>query len=693
LEAPRTLFKSRKKSDASRLAPARSPHPAVLMLIAAKFHGLAGPKAGSPSIGGPCRLEFELEFYLVLPIAAPMNPLSFSSTDEDFEMKTHLKNLSFAAALLTVFNVAVANADDDKAPARVEFEQQAIPAMPYTVTHADWTAGDEAQYDKFVTQIGSAIAAHKCNTVKKCMRDPKINLYAAKDPAGAFFYADCAEFPYLLRAYFAYQNHLPFSYANNTRMNMKPVASMNDHDAELPNKNPANGPYGNTIISRSAPNVAALLGQEPNLVSYIVNMYDNVSTRMFRTSALSENYGTLADLYPVKIDRNGIRAGTMVHSTGHVMIVWNVDENGGINVFDGHPDGTVQSKKIQAANLDRARPDQNLGFLRFRPLHLKGATKAPNGELLGGQVVTESDQTLLAQGKYSLEQWFGPGSQVFPGQTVEPNAWKHAFAGIGFFDFLASRLRGSNVVVNVVDAVADQMNSVCLSIQDRVGAVEQATLAGVQALPHPEALPQDVYGEEEQKVWAPFSTPGRDGVLRAATQDVIKSAVAQFKRAKAGARDLSFTGSASDYAKALVGRVKAFDQSCKITFKGSAGQPVTVGYSVLLANLGKMSFDPYDCPEKRWGVIGQPGMSCHDGDTQNVWYSAETNMRNTVGKLTINEVQVMRSDRAITLEMLGDASLIDRPDNEAVSLGTSNAPITDLLKTFGSQAFLNQLTK
>lgn len=584
-----------------------------------------------------------------------------------------------------------AYADEALPAARIEFEHQILPNMPYVVTRADWLPSDEAQFDKFIGQLGQAIAHHKCNSVKTCMRNPAINMYASQDPAGVTFYSDCAEFPYFLRAYFAYHNHLPFSYANNARMNLKPVASMNDHDNELPNKSPANGPYGNTIISRSRSNVAAAIGDEPNLIPFIVNMFDNVSTRMFRTSALSQNYGLLSDLYPVKINRGGIHSGTLVHSTGHVMIVWSVDAQGGVNVFDGHPDGTVQSKKIQSANLDRARPDQNLGFLRFRSLHLVGAEVTASGEMIGGKVVPEADSVLIASGKYSLEQWFGPGSNVLPGQKIDPNAWKHAFANTNFFDFLATRLRASDVVINAVDAINDRLNSLCLAFKDRVVAVNQATAKSTQLLPHPVNIPGDLYGEDEETVWAPFSSPGRDGVLRAMAQDVVSSAIDDFKRAKSGAKDITFDGDAVDYAQALSTRLSAFDQSCQVSFHGSDNKVVTVSLSRLLSSLNLMSYDPYDCPEKRWGIYGQPGTQCVDGDPQGLWYKAEQYSRNSVGKLTLNEVAVVRSDRPITLELLRNPSLIDRPDTDAINLGTKQIPQTDLKKIFGSQSFLDRL--
>ncbi|MES2854314.1 MAG: hypothetical protein V4692_00545, partial [Bdellovibrionota bacterium] len=96
------------------------------------------------------------------------------------------------------------------------------------------------------------------------------------------------------------------------------------------------------------------------------NTMDAISTATFRVGALSPNY-SLSDVYPVKIDREGIRPGTIVHSTGHIYVVTEVDSRGNISMIDAHPDNSVTFKMFDSSKLARSRPDHGLGFFRFRP--------------------------------------------------------------------------------------------------------------------------------------------------------------------------------------------------------------------------------------------------------------------------------------------------------------------------------------
>jgi hypothetical protein len=45
--------------------------------------------------------------------------------------------------------------------------------------------------------------------------------------------------------------------------------------------------------------------------------------------------------------------------------------------------------------------------------------------------------------------------------------------------------------------------------------------------------------------------------------------------------------------------------------------------------LFKMSFDPYHCPELRWGAMDSSELAtCPDGSTKRRWYDAEERLRN-----------------------------------------------------------------
>ena len=80
----------------------------------------------------------------------------------------------------------------------------------WRVLRTAWTEQDERAYEEFVARIGES----DCKTVHECLTDAKANpLYRASNPADMRFYADCADLPYMLRAYFAWKNGLPFAYS------------------------------------------------------------------------------------------------------------------------------------------------------------------------------------------------------------------------------------------------------------------------------------------------------------------------------------------------------------------------------------------------------------------------------------------------------------------------------------------------
>jgi hypothetical protein len=583
---------------------------------------------------------------------------------------------------------------EDAKVALAEFRNQPQLDLPMYVVRPDWAPADEIQFAKFINQLGRAISSKQCNTVKTCMQSPKANMYAPLDAPGLVLYSDCADFPYFLRSYFAYHNGLPFGYVNSVRMNMKPVASGNDLDSTLATKREDTSPYGNTIVSRGGADTAKEPGWEPNYIGWVSRLFDAVSTRTFRVSPLTGNY-SMSDVYPVKIDRQGIGPGTLVHTTGHLMVVWDVDAKGMVQAIDAHPDGTVQFKKVQKSTFDRSRPDQGLGFYRFRPMHLVGARLSPNGAYYGGKVTTTSDQDLYNAGLWSVEQWFGPGSTIAPGTKVDPSAYKSSFAKVDFFDYLATQMRDANVILQADDLVGDALQSLCSSdIQQRQATVNQALSASppIPSMQHPSSIPADIFGEEDA-VWGPLSSPGSDVRIRASIRDVIKYAVNQFRLAKSGDSHVRYDGTPDQYVASIRAKLDAIGKSCMVQYKNSVGNVVKLTMNDVISRADRISFDPYDCAEKRWGASGQELATCRDQDPKGIWYKAEQPIRNVLGKLTDSNVSTVRSNSPITIQMLNDPSLIDRPDDSSVNLGLSRPPIKNLDVNFASPKFIELLAK
>src|SRR5690554_849440 len=81
----------------------------------------------------------------------------------------------------------------------------------WRITKERWDASDEKAWQDFVAGLGAA----DCWTFDECIKSPA-NPYRHTDPKTRF-YVDCADMPYVLRAYFAWKNGLPFAWQSAMR--------------------------------------------------------------------------------------------------------------------------------------------------------------------------------------------------------------------------------------------------------------------------------------------------------------------------------------------------------------------------------------------------------------------------------------------------------------------------------------------
>ena len=79
----------------------------------------------------------------------------------------------------------------------------------YVIRYDRWTEADERGFGEFITGLGEA----NCRTVNDCLHSAG-NPFRASDPPGVYFRSDCADLPYVLRAYYAWKRGLPFSYVS-----------------------------------------------------------------------------------------------------------------------------------------------------------------------------------------------------------------------------------------------------------------------------------------------------------------------------------------------------------------------------------------------------------------------------------------------------------------------------------------------
>lgn len=163
---------------------------------------------------------------------------------------------------------------------------------------------------------------------------------------------DCADNPFFLRAYFAWKLGLPFGY--------------HVCDRGYIGKNPGTGQWVTNESSTSKSNPVLAFN------SYLRRLMDGVHSGTARTSLDNEN----SDYYPVTLDREGLRPGTVYADPyGHtfILVSWvpqTKDHPGVLLAVDAQPDKTIAIKRFWKGNFlfNTSEVVGEPGFKAFRPI-------------------------------------------------------------------------------------------------------------------------------------------------------------------------------------------------------------------------------------------------------------------------------------------------------------------------------------
>ena len=474
----------------------------------------------------------------------------------------------------------------------------------WKITKDHWSESDEAAWRDFIAGLGAA----DCWTLDACLKSVA-NPYRHTDPRGVQFLVDCADTPYVLRAYFAWKNGLPFAWTNGVL--------------------PADGvrgdirysPYGNRVVSRaSVPRTAYGVPAMPILRQ----LTWTISTAMFRRDARVWDPDMFADTYSPRLDREAIGPGAIVYDVnGHIATVWRVEPNGRIWIFSSHPDHTL-SRTFVGREFLRTGPELGSIFQKFRPIRVVGAKRAANGALVGGRIVGTPNSEIP---DFSLEQYTG-------NPPSDPAAWRRAQwvwqdETMDFYTYLRAKMSFGDLEYRPLDEVNAMMMSLCQDLRARQRAVEISLEEGIDRMTPPERLPGNIYGTDG--VWELYSTPSRDARLKTAFKELYDSVVQFVKLDLIDAPRLKYDGND------LVGDIrKLYDRkaaACTISYRNSAGRSVTLSLRQITERLFKLSFDPYQCVERRWGATDPAELStCPDGLLKQRWYEAEQKLRNQIDR-------------------------------------------------------------
>ncbi len=567
------------------------------------------------------------QFFNVLATTFLMSPMVLAQSIDCSTLTTRTE--VFNGKKFLKYNVV------DSAYMRCPQVQATRPVMNWKIKKAEWTAQDEVNYANFIKKIGYS----KCNTVDKCLAGSD-NPIRTEEDLMFTHYSDCADFPYYLRSYFAYKNNLPFSMVTEIKqapftdsqqqqtiaerakiLAEKGEAAAAAFDARVRDLRYSRN--GNIPVSKL--NVPSSSGAVRDFAIFGPRIMDQVSSGTLRM--LNGALGPVeSDFYSPNISKNSIRPGSVLYNVaGHVAIVYDITPKGEVLYVDAHPDNSV-TRGVFNPDFKLVRSSYGGNFKNFRPVKVLNPTIDAEGNITKGQVVALSDAQIT---DFSVEQYEGNGKNS-AGNTIfklNPNDSK----SVDFYDWVKFRLSGGSYRLDPIAEMKSEMAQLCVMAQDRIAAVQAATDNQVDKKDHPDALPQNIFGADGE--WEAYSTPGRDMRLKLKMVSIPETAKTWMSRYQAKDPLLSYSG--TNLKADLIEAYKQSVAACKITYKNSAGKDVTIGLETLINRVAQISYDPYACPEVRWGAYKQDELaSCQDSQEKMEWHHLQQFLRNNLVKDT-----------------------------------------------------------
>ena len=475
-------------------------------------------------------------------------------------------------------------------------------AGDYVVRFDHWSDADERDFGEFVQAIGDS----GCPTVDLCLKGTW-NPFRASDAPSVHFYSDCAQFPYVLRAYFAWKRGLPFSYESGV--------AVRGGGAD-----PRYSPDGNVVTARTDVRTGSTSGYR-----LLSDLQRAISTASYRTHPDIDS-PIPPDFYSPQLSAKSIRPGTVIYDpNGHAALVTRVESDGRIAFIDSHPDNTV-THEYYDLRFVRARPGVGAGFKNWRPLRLVDYTRGADGALIGGHYELARNAEIP---DFSDEQYYGNGSK--PDDADWANG-TFALNGenLDYYDYVRAAVGGGKLEFDPVKEVAEMVDSNCADLHYRAQAVDIALAAGIQHRSEPERLPRNIYGTSGD--WETYSTPSRDARLKTAFVE-LRNKVQRFVEMYQRGDTTHLLYSGGDLIDDMIAAYDRESGKCSLTYTRTNGAPVTLSYEDARKRLFLISFDPYQCVERRWGATDPAELSsCQDGDLKRQWYVAEQNLRNQIDR-------------------------------------------------------------
>jgi hypothetical protein len=431
-----------------------------------------------------------------------------------------------------------------------------VGAGPLQQGSGRWDLAANALYAVWVEQLFDAPPEQTLSfpSLTPVIADPGRNLLynylGAGEDKGLRLEPDCADLPYILRAYFAWKLGLPVSYRACSRGSASSPPRCQAATVETP------------PIGASASTFRGLSGR-------IMNTVHSGSGR----TALADD---ATDFYPVPLERSALWPGTLYADPyGHtlVLVKWlpqAAGRPGMLLAVDAQPDNSVNRKRFwEGTFLFADTPSAGPGFKAFRPMAGGAPRPMNNAELRGGG----------GSPPYSLEQ-----------ASLSPE---------GFYTRMQRLINPAGL--DPTGAYDAALAALMEQLQTRVASVQRGEDYMRGQGGRNMSMPNGAAIFETTGPWEDYSTPSRDMRLLIA-MNVVEGLPDRIRRYPELYR---LGGETPGQAAARIAALHAQRISERsISYQRSDGSPWRLSVAELYARRPalELAYNPNDCIERRWGA-------------------------------------------------------------------------------------------
>lgn len=434
---------------------------------------------------------------------------------------------------------------------------------PWWETRIKWERDTENLYSLWIERLFDAPLDSDItwNPLADVFKDPSRNvlydyLGMQEDKDGMRADPDCADFPYTLRAYFAWKLGLPMAMRQCRRGNAERAPTC-----------------GSDLITNEDPT------EEANRVQAFKGFMRKLQATIHSSSLRGAPNDQKSDLYPVKLERRSLRPGTIYADPyGHTMMVgrWypqTGDKAGVLMAIDAQPDGTVGRRVFWrgAFMFPEDGTVAGAGWKRFRPVRRSGGLVELDNDAINASI---------DYGDQSVEQW--------------------SWGKDGFYEAMDKLISPAPMAPEkALDATIDALEQQVSRRVESIDGVETWRKSNPRkVIPMPDGV--DIFLTAGP--WEDFSTPARDMRILIAI-DTVRSFPARM--AKVPERFVLAPGETMAAAQARIQKLIDVDTAeRKVTYHRSDGSDWTITLADMMQRTAaiEVAWNPNDCPEARWGA-------------------------------------------------------------------------------------------